>query len=178
MSDIARWVLDHPEAAITMVGALAALFKKSRNWLFTLLAAPFRLVSWLLTSFATPSKTPTEPDRLPLNMPIWLKVRLDRLLDCNSADEVANLFRQEGIRGRKDMSHMCPTAVFIRKDGRCSVNVSTDGISIWEHGGIGAWRIRAPHVVAFEEAFHRGEHEEVHMFPRDAMLAQPRKTTQ
>lgn len=164
MNDVARWVLDHPEAAIATVGGLATLFKKSRNWLITLLAAPIRLVRWL-TSFATLSKTPAGPDRLPLDMPIWLKVRLDRLLACNSADDVANLFRQEGVRGRKDISHMSPTAIFIAgRDGRCSVYVSTDGISIWGHGGIGAWKMRAPHVIAFEEAFHRGEHEEVHMF--------------
>lgn len=154
---------------------MSALLEKLGVWLLEKLLLE-KAGGWLLAKLpfgrnrpAKPAMTAPEALRetiVDLDMPMWLKVRLDQLFACNSADEVANLYRQENVQGRKDVEDMCPTAVFMGKE-RCTVELTTTGISIWEHGSIRSWRIPAPsaeHVLAFEEAFHRGEYESLHMF--------------
>lgn len=100
----------------------------------------------------------------PDGFPIAMKVQCKKLLKCASADEVANLYRSEDVRGYRHRPNYyggntkCPTAVFLEMAcHHCNVHVDSTTISIYVDNRSFRGPISQP-VLDFEEAFAQGEY--------------------
>lgn len=86
--------------------------------------------------------------------------RVERLLAAKSADDVAALLREAGVKGKPQSFGSCPVACFIRAGGS-SWAVVGRGEMQWPEGSRLLGVAMPDHVRAFIQAFDKGAYPEL-----------------